>query len=229
MICQPDDNMDTIPRSDAAKIKMVSESTLTDALNKGVINGTEERVEWDDDFEEWMPKIPAEDLVYRVNMARPYITTIRIGVSLKRLAQATARTAQRQAAPWDIVPVNRTNMDLVLNMQRGSIDGNVYTQYLVDEVREALRLDRNVYQKRLRTGMAAYTQGLHPAPAFRPLDKVASSAGERSALGKAIEGGEIDALQYHDATLVVDSDALQEWRENENNHHSLFSDALLRA
>jgi len=229
MICQPDDNMDTIPRPDAAKIKMVSESTLTDALNKGVINGTKERVKWDNDFEEWMPRVPAENLAYRVNMARPYITTIRIGVPLKRLAKATVRTAQNEAAPWDIVPVTRTNMDLILNQQRGSIDGNVYTQYLVDEVREALRLGKNVYQKRLRTGMAAYTQGLHPAPALRPLDKVARSAGERSALGKAIERGEIDAIQYHDATLVVDNDALQKWRESEDNHHSLFSDALLRA
>jgi len=213
----------------AARIKMVSEGRLIDAIEKGVLSSKDSRVKWDEDFETWMPTIKEEDLCYRVNMARTFTTTIRIGVPLPRLARETARTAQQEAAEWDIIPVSDTNMDLLLNMQRGSIDGNVYTQYLVDDVREALRLGKPVYQKRIHTGQPAYTQGLHPTPAFRSLDSYARSAGERTTLGEAVKSGEIDAARYHDATLLVDNDALREWREDENKHHSLFSDALLRA
>lgn len=220
--------METINVTDAARIKMVGRGKILEAVENGVLDSTGGRVEWNRCFENWMPPISEADLCYRANLARTYTTTIRIGKPLPRLATETARTAQSQAAKWDIVPLSGENQSLLLNMQRGSLDGSVCTEHLISDVQRALRLGEPVYQKRIHTGPPAYTQGLHPSPAFRSLDAYSRSAGDKSALGKAIQSGELDAARYHSAVLLVDNDALQNWRE-EGNDNSLFSQSLLRA
>jgi len=226
MIHLPQD-LRLIKPEDAAHIKFVSRGRIERAVKDGVLDSEDGRVVWDDAFEGWMPVVAEEDLSYRVSMARTYTTTIRIGVERSKLGKETAITAKRQAAGWDIVPVRQENMELVLNQQRGSIDGNVYTDYLVSDVKKALRLGRPVYQKRIFTGLPAYTQGLHPCPAFLPGHTLSSTKGERSSLGVAIENGDVDSARYHDAVLVVENERLQEWRGAAN--HNLFTKGLLRA
>ena len=228
MIHFPHGDLSAIPAPHAAKIKSVSESRVKAALKDSVLNGKGRMVAWDDSFESWMPRIGEIDLSYRINLARPYTKTTRIGVSPLRLAREAAATARTQAAGWDIVPVTRENLDMVLSQQRGSIDGNVYTDHLVSDVKEALRMGRKVYQKRIHTGMQAYTQGLHPAPAVVPAHSFAASKGGKSALGVAINEGAVDAFRYYDAVLVVDNERFRSWRKVSANHN-LFSKGLLRA
>jgi hypothetical protein len=228
MIYVPHGDLSAIPAPDAAKIKSVSESRVEAALKDGVLNGERGAVAWDESFESWMPRIEEVDLSYRINLARPYTKTIRIGVSALQLAREAAATARQQAAGWDIVPVTKENLDMVLSQQRGSIDGNVYTGHLVSDVKKALRMGRKVYQKRIHTGMQAYTQGLHPAPPVVPAHSFASSKGGKSALGVAINEGAVDAFRYYDAVLVVDNERFRSWRKVSANHN-LFSKGLLRA
>jgi len=225
---RPPKDLRLIGVGDAAHIKSSTVGTVEDAIRTGPLSSEGDRVVWNEAFEGWMPVVPVEDLSYEVNMARTYTTTIRIGVERAQLGKETASTARGQAAGWDIVPVREENMELLLNQQRGSIDGNVYTEFLVNDVRRALRMGRPVYQKRIFTGTQAYTQGLHPCPAFRPIGSVVGSKGERSDLGLAIQEGEVDGARYHDAVLVVDNEDFRRWRGHEDNHN-LFSKGLLRA
>jgi len=228
MIDVPSGDFSEIAIPSAASIKFVSGSRVRAALKDGVLSGTDTTVTWDESFESWMPRVGEIDLSYRINLARPYTKTTRIGVDPLQLAREAAVTARQQAAEWDIIPITSRNLEMVLSQQRGSIDGNVYTDGLVSDVKKALRIGRKVYQKRIHTGMQAYTQGLHPAPAVVPAHSFASSKGGKSALGVAINEGAVDSFRYHDAVLVVDNERFRSWRKVSANHN-LFSQGLLRA
>lgn len=215
---------------DAATIKMVPVNGIHTAMGGGEINGTSEFVEWDEDFTQWSPVIPAADLAYRANLVRLYTKTIRIDVPMVKLASEAMITARYEAAYWDIVPVNSDNYPLLTSMQYGSLDGNVSTEYLEDRVREALRVGKPVYQKRIHTHDAAYTQGLHPTHELAALETLENKGYSR--LGKAVENEEINSVRYRTSILVVLDEDFEAWADEgtgNEEHHSLFSDALLRA
>ena len=222
--------LETIDVPSAAHIKMASERRVRSALSAGLLTmGPGDEVVWDDAWESWLPSVREASLAYRVNYCRLYTTTIRVGVPLHRLALETARTARVQNVSWDIVPLRRGNMDLLLAMQRGSIDGNVCTEQFRSEIQEALRLGRPVYQKRLHTDTEVYTQGLHPTPAVAP-GRAISKLHSHKALGDAIREGTVNAIHYRGSLLVtLDADYRAWTGEKMAPHHHLFSKALLRA
>ena len=217
----------------AARIKFCSTSAVAQAVDAGSLSNDESgKVLWNASFGRWIPPVSPHETASFANACRTYTTTIRMK-PLQALVKETMRTAKEQGRRWDIVPVSKKNVDLILNMQRGSLDGNVYTTRLEDDVLEALRLDEPVYQKRIYTSLSAYHQGLHPAPEIAPVQDAVSGRVTSSRVVEAASSDTIHTFEYNDDLFVVLDDDFREWksswREDNEDQYPLFSQMMMNA
>lgn len=155
-----------LPPAAVARVKATSTPVVLKALRRGILNHHADTgmIAWDSDYEAWCPR-PSEETVYAINEGRAWTRTIRIKPK-KALVAECIRTAKAHGPDtrWDMVPLNEENADMLLSLQRGSLDGNIDNKWLRNEVDEALQAGVPVYQKRIYTTMDDYNQALHPCP-----------------------------------------------------------------
>lgn len=200
--------------AEAARFKICSENAVRSALSSGVISAHGDSVQWDRDFETWVPEVPVQRVVSFLNQRRFDAKAIVKPVGSKPIP-LLFESAQRfkksmSGFDWLVIPITLDNFGILFRSQDGYFDAQVYHPEAEKEFVDHLSQGLGLYQIRVGVpteryaGKNLYPSGLSTTTAIASLKSV-----EESTL--LDQQADLTTCSYRGATIIIQDRHYEGW------------------